>query len=394
VRPARVLAGVLACAAAVAAASGCGATADQDALGPLTVYVSVPLRGDSAADGSDIRDGAMLALEQADGKAGEVEIKPRVLDDGDRRGWTPAAVARNARAASEDTSAIAYIGDFESGATRVSLPITNQAMVPQVSPASTALDLATPGPDAGTEVPELVQPTGARTFVRVIPDDGVQAEAAAAWARKLGVRRVATLTDGSKFGDLVVEEFSEAAEGLGIDLVEAGGPGAIARARAELVYYGGEARGALPRLRAAAEAAPDAILMSTDALLMDPELLGAAGDLEGRLRLTASAEDPEQLPNAGQDFEVDFRREYGRAPGPYAAYGYEAMALVLDAIERAGAAAEDRRAVLEELLATSDRDSVLGTYSITAVGNTTLAALAGYRIKNREPVFDLPLGAP
>jgi branched-chain amino acid transport system substrate-binding protein len=386
-----VIAVVLACAAT--AASGCGGAADDEANGPLTVYVSVPLRGPSAAAGRDIRDGAKLALDDAGGKAGEHEVELRVLDDAGPRGWTPGAVADAARKASEDTSAIAYIGDYESGATRISLPITNQAMVPQVSPASTALDLATPGPDAGSEVPELVQPTGERTFVRVIPDDGVQADAAAAWARRLGVRRAATLSDGSQFGDWIVEEFTEAAEGLGIEVVEATRPAAIARARPELLYYGGGARGALPLLGAAAKAAPDAILMSTDALLMDPGFV-AAGDLEPRLRLTASAESPGQLPAAGHDFAAAFGREFGRRPGPYAAYGYEAMALVVDAIERAGAAAEDRRAVLDELLATSDRSSVLGTYSITAAGDTTLATIAGYRVSDGEPVFDRPLAAP
>jgi hypothetical protein len=76
---------------------------------------------------------------------------------------------------------------------------------------------------------------------------------------------------------------------------------------------------------------------------------------------------------------------------PFALYGYEAMALVLDAIERAGDEAEDRRAVRDELLATTDRDSVLGTYSITPLGNTTLEELAGYRIRDGELVFDRSL---
>ena len=84
--------------------------------------------------------------------------------------------------------------------------------MPQVSPGATAIDLAAP-PDGGTEVPDDAQPTGERTFLRVIPDDRVQAEAAAEWARELGARAVAVVTDGSQFGDLMAEEFSEAARG-------------------------------------------------------------------------------------------------------------------------------------------------------------------------------------
>jgi len=389
----RVLLGGL----AAIALAGCGASADESAHGPLTVYVSVPLRGAAAAQGRDVADGARLALDQAGGAAGDVEVGIEVLDDTGPApggaGWTPAAVARNARAASEDTSAIAYIGDFESGATRISLPITNQAVVPQVSPASTALDLAAP-PEGGTDVPEEVQPTGERSFLRVIPDDRAQAEAAAAWARELGVRRAATLSDGSPFGDIVTQEFTEAAQGLGVEVREAGRPGAVARDRPQLVYLGVQGEDAVRALRAAAAAAPGALLMSSDAPLYDGASLALAGDVEGRLRLTASAQDPAQLPPEARPFEKAFEREYGRPPGPYAAYGYEAMALVLDAIERAGSEAEDRRAVLGELYDTEDRDSVLGTYSIEPTGDTTLDAIAGYRVENGEPVFDKGLAPP
>jgi branched-chain amino acid transport system substrate-binding protein len=383
--PARIAA--LACAAVVLTAAGCGTAPDESATGPLTVYVSAPLRGEDAEAGRDAADGARLALDEAGGMAGEVEVAIEELDaaDGPRAvaGWSPAAVGRNARAAAQDTSAIAYIGDLESGATRISLPITNQAFVPQVSPGATALDLVAP-PDGSAEVPDAVQPSGERTFLRVIPDDGVQAEAAAAWARGLGVRRAAAVSSGTTFGDRMTEEFAEEAAGLGID-VRRSEVGDELPDGLELVYLGVEGVGQR-RIDLPPVGSPDPPLMSSDALLD----VGLAGEI----LLTASAQSPEQLPPAGQDFAAAFEREYGRPPGPYAAYGYEAMALVLDAIERAGSGAEDRRAVLDELLATRDRDSVIGTYSITAIGNTTLDAIAGYRLRDGEPVFDRPLAPP
>jgi branched-chain amino acid transport system substrate-binding protein len=390
------------------AAVGCSPAADDSATGPLTVYVSAPLRGEHGAQGRDIADGARLALADAGGIAGEVEVELEILDDtGGPRGdaaWTPSAVAANARKAAQDSSAIAYIGDFESGATRISLPITNQALLPQVSAASTALDLVGP-PEGGTEVPELVQPSGERSFVRVIPDDGVQAEAAAAWARQLGMRRAAAVSDSSELGDQMVEEFAEAASGLGIDVVESGLQGDLP-SQSQLIYLAGDGERAGLQLQVVA-AGPGPLLMATDVLLLDADYLADITEphrivgftlggepLERRLRLTAAAQAAEQLPPSGQEFAAAFEDEYGRAPGPYAAYGYEAMALVLDAIQRAGEEAEDRRAVLGELLATRDRESVLGTYSITAVGNTTLDAIAGYRIEAGEPVFDRGLEAP
>jgi branched-chain amino acid transport system substrate-binding protein len=345
----------------IAALGGCGPAADDPASGPVTVYVSAPLRGEDADDGRDVADGARLALDEAGAMAGDVEVGLEVLDaadgPGNVSGWGPGAVGRNARAAAQDTAAIAYIGDLQSGATRVSLPITNGALVPQVSPGATALDLVTP-PDGSTDVPEEVQPSGERTFARVIPDDGVQAEAAAAWAKELGAREVVVAGDGSEFGETMVEEFSEAAQGMGW-ATRSETPGAI-------------------------EAVDFAYVVTGEPIIVN-------GGLQ---RVVEAAQAPHELSGAGPAFVDAFESEYDREPGPYAAYGYESMALVLDAIERAGDEGEDRQAVRDELFATVDRESILGTYSITPIGNTTLDRLAGYRIEGGEPVFEEALTAP
>ncbi len=168
----------------------------------VTIYVSMPLRGPEAVEGRDVVGGAKLALADAGGKVGELAVRAVYLDDtagrGARARWSPAVAAANARQASEDSTAIAYLGDFDSGASRFSLPITNEARMLQVSPASGAVDLVQPFLGAGDEVPEDVQPTGERTFGRVIPSDAVQAEAAAVWAKRLGARSVGALSDGSR----------------------------------------------------------------------------------------------------------------------------------------------------------------------------------------------------
>src|ERR671910_3307620 len=169
----------------------------------------------------------------------------------------------------------------------------------------------------------------------------------------------------------------------------------VSAARPDLVYYAGTTDRALPVLRSVAAAAPGATIMSTDALLLDRSFLRRAKPFESTLRLTASAQDPAQLPRArGQMFVRRYRERYRREPDPYAAYGYEAMALVLDLIDRAGDEAGDRTAIVDELFATSERDSVLGTYTIDDVGNTTLDRIAGYRVRDGRPVFDAALRPP
>ncbi|MEJ7715868.1 MAG: hypothetical protein WKF40_09290 [Thermoleophilaceae bacterium] len=51
--------------------------------------------------------------------------------------------AQNARKAVQDKSTIFYLGEFNSGGTKVSLPILNQAGIPQISPSNTAVGLTT-----------------------------------------------------------------------------------------------------------------------------------------------------------------------------------------------------------------------------------------------------------
>jgi branched-chain amino acid transport system substrate-binding protein len=69
------------------------------------------------------------------------------------------------------------------------------------------------------------------------------------------------------------------------------------------------------------------------------------------------------------------------------------MAVVLDSIERAEGG-PDRSEVIDAFFATQDRHSVLGTYSIDEVGNTTLDRIAGYDVSGSTPVFDRALRAP
>jgi branched-chain amino acid transport system substrate-binding protein len=296
-------------------------------------------------------DAARLALADAGGEAAGVEIEAVYLDDTARDpaagqvDWSPVKAAANARAAIQDSTAIAYLGDLESGATRASLPVTNEALLLHVSPASSAVDLV--APELGSdEVPD-VQASGERNFGRVIPADDVQGAAAAEWAEVLGAERVSLRSDHTRFARALVDGFELAA------------PGAAVSASAGTTYLAGR-----PRPHGGREIGSDAYLSPPGQKL--PEYV------------TSAALDVSQLPPAGENFVRRFADEYGRKPGRYAAYGYEAMAVILDSIERADDPG-DRTAVVNAFFDTTERESVLGTYSIDEVGDTTLGRMTGYR---------------
>jgi branched-chain amino acid transport system substrate-binding protein len=153
----------------------------------------------------------------------------------------------------------------------------------------------------------------------------------------------------------------------------------LTRRRDDLRYYGGGPE----RLPATLIHGYTGTVMGSDALL---GVRSAPGIL-----VTSAAQDPAQLPPAGERFARAFRRRYAREPGRYAAYGYEAMGVVLDSIRRAGDQGDSRDAVVDAFFDTQDRDSVLGTYSIDEVGNTTLGRLSGYRLTDGRPRVQIAL---
>ncbi|HKH22400.1 MAG TPA: ABC transporter substrate-binding protein [Solirubrobacterales bacterium] len=319
--------------------AGCGVAGGASIEAPVTVYVSLPLTGPQGPVGTDAADGARLAFEEAGGKAGAIEVRARYLDDAKSRPWDPVAVGANARRAVQDSSAAAYIGELDSEPTRASVPITNDAGLVQVSPGAGAVDLT--GSAAGyPDSPDRYQPSGTPSFVRTVPSDDVVVGAAAQWASDLGAKLAAVHSDGSAFQNLATSEFKSAAAEHGVQVVSSS-----AEQRGVARYDPGTQR------------------------------LG----FDGRLYELSAQLDAPMLP--GKKFHSQFARRYRRSPGPYAAYGYEAMALVLQAIGEAGTDASSFRDNVREEVFGAHRDgTVLGSYGITSDGDTTECMIQRYRI--------------
>ncbi|MEJ7876374.1 MAG: hypothetical protein WKF62_06910, partial [Solirubrobacterales bacterium] len=160
------------------ALSGCGGDSEPEGDPMLTVYVSAPLSGPAQAEGRDAADGARLALEDAGGEAAGIAVTAEYLDVAGRNESRsdPVSAGRNARTATEDSTAIAYIGELDSATSRTSVPITNSAGILQVAPGSGATDLVVTE-TFDDSVPEEIQSSGERTFARVLPSDEDVADA-------------------------------------------------------------------------------------------------------------------------------------------------------------------------------------------------------------------------
>lgn len=397
-----------ACALAVLAlglaAAGCGGEADDarpgDGPRTLTIYSSLPLHGPDRERSRDMVNAIKLALQQAGGKVGALSVTYVSLDAStaeDER-WTSERVLDNARAAVRDLNAIAYVGELHSAATALSLPLTNEGHVPQVSPSSTYDGLTRPGVRAGE--PDRFYPSGRRTFARVVPADHVQASALVGYMKAAGVRRLALLADRDPIVGALAAEVSAAASDQGIEVVDrgridaregdlAGRAREVAGSRADAFLFAGDAAAGAARVYEAVAAADRDVALFAPAAVADEAVLGALPRaVARRLRVTSPLLPARLLPRSARAFEARFASTFGRRPAPGALPAYEAARLVLDAIRRAGPKGNRRGAVTAALLATRDRRSPLGTYSIDSNGDTTLSAFAGNRIGPSGPVLD------
>jgi len=376
----------------------------------LTIYSSVSLQGASRVQTTSVVNGAKLALEQAGGKAGDHPIKYVSLDDSTAQAgnWTPEQESANARKAAQDKSTAVYIGTFNSGAAKVSIPILNEAGVPMVSPANTYLGL-TAGPEgAEPGEPDKYYPSGERNYTRIVPKDDVQGPVLVSIMKGDGCTKVALTNDKEAYGAGLAKAIEAGAKTQGLtilsnDAIDKGAANYRSLAQKAkgagadcFVYAGITANNAVQLYKDFAAALPDAKLYGPDGVaesgFVDPKEGGIPANVASRMKVTVATLAPDQYPPQGQEFFKAYSQKYGEAnPDPYAIYGYEAMNLAVDAIKRSKTG--EKPDIIKALFATKDRQSVLGTYSIDKNGDTTLKDYGSYTVKNGELVFDKTIKA-
>jgi branched-chain amino acid transport system substrate-binding protein len=373
----------------------------------LNVYSSLPLQGASRPQTTALVEGIRLALEEAGGKAGEYTIKYTSLDDSTAQAgtWTPEATSANARKVAQDDSAIAYIGEFNSGASAISIPILNEVPIPQVSPANTAVGLTSDEPGADEGEPEKYYPTGNRHYMRIVPKDTIQGAALASLMKKDGCQNAYILNDKEVYGAGLARNIETAAKDVGLEILGNEGIDPKApnfRSQADsmksagtdcFVFSGITANGAVQLYKDVHAAMPDINLYGPDGVaesgFSDPKEGGIPPEVQAKTKVTVATLAPDEYPPEGRQFFKQFGQKYGDpTPDPYAIYGYEAMDLIIDTCKELGPDCSDRQAMIDALFQTKNRKSVLGTYDIDENGDTTITDYGVYTIEGGELQFD------
>jgi branched-chain amino acid transport system substrate-binding protein len=375
---------------ATAVVAGCGASVPETTVATaddLVIYTALPGHGPQASRARDVLDGERHALLLADGRAGGFHVQLRPLDDSDPKadpdeaGWTPETTLKAAQEAVKDPGTIAFIGDFDNGATALSLPQTNQQDLLQVSPASTYGGF-TGGPGSAPGEPDKYEPSGAPSFGQIAAMDPVQDRAVVSVLADGGCERLAILRAPDGFDDslgrLIAKDAT--ARGLHVALDEqmrdqdapahARMADKVVEAGAQCATFVGGTNDAPAGLVGALHNADPDLRIALPMGLADDAV---AADIGPASQVTTIVGPPPP----DEHFADAFKERFGRRPGPWAAYGYDAMRRVLRAIAVAGRRGNDRRAVVDAYLRQGPPEQRLALWD---------AGPTGLRLREELPV--------
>ena len=364
------------------------------------------MQGSSNAQTIPMVNGMKLALAEAHNKAGNFTVKYTELDDSTAAAgkWDPGQTQANARQAATDPKAVYYIGEFNSGASEVSIPILNDAGLAQVSPANTYDGLTTSLPGSAAGEPTKYYPSGTRTYLRIVPIDSIQAASDLMAMKQAGCTKVAVANDKEAYGSGLATLLGLEKGFYGVNIVSNTGidptaanfrtyASTIASQGANCFFFAGiVSNGAVQITTDVNAVIPAAKIFGGDGVCTssytEASQGGVPASIDPKIYCTVATQNLDAYPG-GKTFLTAYKAMYGTAnPDPYAIYGYEVMKLGLDTIASLGANGGNKADVLKALFAIKDRSSVLGTYGFNKDGDTTLKSYGVYKVgTDGVPVF-------
>jgi len=376
--------------------SSCGPVVYKGSGTPDFIVASdLPLQGAIRHQTVEISRAMIWALAEKGWKAGSYKIGYQSCDDSTAQtgGWDTAKCATNAHLYANDKSVIGVLGTFNSGCAKIEVPTLNRAALAMVSPANTNPGL-TKKWDVGE--PQKYYPTGARNYARVVATDDIQGPADALWSQSLGFKKVFVLNDKQTYGFGVAKTYQAAAKKLGIKVVGFQGWDAkassyealatsIKASGAQAVFLGGIVCNNGAKLMQDIKSVNPKIQLQMPDGFSDPGANGAVGN---GAYISVAGEPPNALTGQGATFVKSFGKQIGTTPNPYAAYGAQAMLVMLQAVATGGG---QRASTTKRLFGMSITNGILGNFTINASGDTNLTPITIYKQagKNLKPVKTL-----
>ena len=339
---------------ALAASVSLVLTSCSSSSSDLFIASDLPMQGGSADQSKSTNNAIKLLLKQMNNTAGEFSVGFREYDNSTaaKGSWDDAQCAKNAQAHVAAKDEVAVMGTYNSGCAKIIVPVLNQdpeGPMVMVSNANTNPGL-TKAWDPGE--PEKYYPTGERNYFRVVTTDDNQGNAAAEFAKSIGVKRVYVLNDRQTYGIGVARSFTSAAKALGLTLLSDGDAGTgwddkapnyealftkIKATKPDMVYVGGifDLNGGQlvkDKVKYLGDNTKVKFMMP-DGFTGYPDFLALPEAAGAYLSFTGLSIDQFPTGGAAEKFQADYLAEYGEAPtSSFSVYGAAAAQVLLAAI--------------------------------------------------------------
>ncbi len=380
-RSPRVLRSLAVLAVAALSLSACGGGDDDETTagqtgGDQRTYAIAfvgPLTGDNANLGINIRNGAKVAVQEANRGSG-----PRIeLKEFDTQG-DPAQATTLKERFINDQSIIGIVGPTFSGETRAVMQSLQEAGLVMVSASATNAQLPTAVPNQ-------------TVFHRLVPDDDVQGKGVADYVtRRLNARRAAYVHDNSEYGKGLADGTRTLLEAAGVPTVanDAIDPrsqdfsAAVNRLRSanpDLIFYGGYYSEAGRLRKQLVDGGVRVRFLSGDGSL-DAGFVTAAGaaGAEGAQLTCACKLATEDAGGKLGEFARNYRQANNAPPGTYSTEGYDAANILISGI-RDGKT--DRRALLDHVENLGTYEGVGKSISFEPNGNIRATGVFVYEVR-------------
>jgi branched-chain amino acid transport system substrate-binding protein len=360
---------------------GCGAPKAKI----IKIATQSPLSGGQSAVGTDIKNGAQLAVEQLSGPLTKMGFKVELAPFDDQA--NPDTGVANAKNIVADPAVLAVVGHYNSGVQIPSSEEYHAANLANVSPANTN---------------PKVTDRGYAEVNRICGRDDVQGAVGAQFAASKGIKSAYVLHDKTAYGQGIAEYFKREAENLGIKVLGFAGTEEkanfdsiltpILAAKPEVLYLGGMFDQAAVLFKQARQKGYKGMFLSDDGFdSSDAAKIGGAALLEGGGCYYSTVSGPASVYPGTAKFVADFKAKFNAEPQPFAAQGYDCAAIALTAIENAAKAAKGklpaRADVAAAVRALKDYQGITGVVNFNAKGDLVKAKYFIIQVTSADPAM-------
>src|SRR5271169_5692105 len=360
----------------------------------VKVGINLPFTGADAHDAELIKEGALLAIDEANaqGGVGGYKIEVLLLDDGTATAgqYDPAQAATNARKMVADKGVVAAIGPQMSGSGKAMSPILSQGDLATITPSSTNPDITDP------KFAGQYRPKGKPIYFRTVTTDAFQGpNMANYYADVLKVKSVYVLDDSGAYGVGIADTFQAQAKKRGINVLgrdqlnpkEADYTTTLTKIKSlkpDALYYGGVAQAEVKVVKQAYDIVPDIIKSGGDGVYGAEVLTGAGFPAAQGWYATTASPNMVENPDAAPMIER-FVKKYGTQPDNYSITAYDAALVILDAIKTVAASGKEvTRDAVRDAIQQSHLKTLQGEVSFDANGDIENRVVSVFRITRND----------